>query len=133
MIIKPAEKLSNILKTKVVLERASTTPLKLGTFDNLHQFHLVSNSENKFVVEYGVIHDNFEFTLSEDEAFAKLAGKLGELKKIQFHLLWLPVAMGIDYCSAHIHGNVVMRVVEYYAVQTDEILTRYDVLVQAIV
>jgi hypothetical protein len=139
VVIKPAEKLTNVLRTRVVLERASSEQLKLGgcavmngIVAKLHQFHLIGNSENKFVLEYGVAHYDFKFELSEDEAFDKLADKLGEFGKVQFHLLWLPVSRGLEYCTAHIHDNVIMRVIEFYEIRSDEILTRYDILVSAI-
>ncbi len=129
-VLKPAKVLSHHLKPKIVLEIASSAFLKLGETAGLHQHHLIENSDGLFVYEYGVAVERLEFKLTADEAFSKLANVVSDLNKVKFHLLWLPVSRGLDHCTADIHGNVIVRTIEYYEPRTDEMLTRYDILVE---
>lgn len=129
-VVKPAKKLSLLLQSRMILETASTTSgLKFNGAD-VKQFHLIADSHNMFLCGYGPAVDLDNFTLMEDQAFEKLAGELGQLKKIKFHLPVLPVSRGVEHCSADLYRDVAIRVIEYYEIRIDEVLTRYDVLVQ---
>lgn len=132
-ILKPSRKLFEYLRPKAVIERASFDQFaKLGGVSGeAHQYHLLSNGENKFVLEYGPGVENLVFSLTENEAFEKLAAAIGDYKKVRFHLLWLP-GRGVLHCSADVHDDVAMRVIEYYEMRIDEVLTRYDVLVEVV-
>lgn len=131
-VFKPAKKLSEYLLKKVILEQASSNFVKLGQFIGLHQYHLLENQDGKFLYEYGVGVNNYDFTLTENDAFEKLSDVISELKKAKFHLLWLPISRGLDHCTADIHGNVIIRTIEFYEAAIDEILKRYDVMVEAV-
>jgi hypothetical protein len=132
MVIKPAKRLEEILVTKVVMDRANSKLLELGKIPNVTQLRLCENSEGKFQLEYGPSRENLEFVLSEQEAFDKLAEAISEFRRVRFHALLMPVSRGIDHCSLDLHGNVLVRVIEYYEITIDESLTRYDVLVEKI-
>lgn len=131
-VLKPARKLFEYLRPKAVLKKAHLSHFsKLGDPVGSHRYHLVGNEQGKFVAEYGVALENMEFTLTENEAFEKLAAFIAAHKKVRLHLLWL-ANRGVLNCAVDIYHDVVMRVIEYYEIRSDEVLTRYDVLVEVL-
>ena len=130
-IIKPAKELALLLQTKVIIERANTEfVLKLNGTNK--QLYLVSNDKNMFKSGYGPLINDNDFNLTQKEAFDYLCDKIKKLDRIRFHLLFLPITPSVDHVSVDINSNVIMRIIEYYDIMTDEILTRYDILIEKV-
>lgn len=131
MIVAPAQKLRVLLDDKVDLVDPGAGFLRLGEIAGCLQLYLIENQHHKFASGYGAGYNEFNFTLSEDEAFQNLAAVIANLKKVKFHLLWFPTK-GIEYVATDIYAKVVVRTAEYHHSEADEIFTRYDVLVQTL-
>lgn len=134
MIEKPAKELSLLLQTKIILERPIVDMLARHDVDIIKQFNLISNKKNIFLLNIGPVIDDYNFCLNQDEAFKALAESVKSFAdRIRFHLPYLPISRGVEHCSADISNDVVMRIIEYYEIRIDEILTRYDVLIEKII
>ena len=134
IISKPAKELAVLLQTKVMLERVDTEPGFKQNGDTIRQLNIVSNNKNQFVINYGVGADNYEFGLTQDQAFEALASAIQKHgDRIKFHALLMPARAGLEHCVMDLNSDVIMRAIEYYDVRIDEILIRYDVLVEKVI
>lgn len=132
---RPAKELAVLLQNKVMLERAYTENLsKINGSNTRKQLVIISNEKDMFAFSYGpAIGYDLEFTLTRNEAFNNLAEAIkSHGDRIQFLLLQVPINKSFDNVTVDVNNNVIIRIVEYYEVVLDEILTRYDVLIEKI-
>lgn len=134
MLNKPAKELAILLQSRVMLEVANSKEIAMINGNN-DQFNIVANQKNQFLLNRGpaMSIDHWDFSLTQDQAFKALADAIqSHGDRIKFHLLRLPVTKSIEHCMLDINGNVLIRAIEYYEIRIDEILTRYDVLVEKV-
>jgi hypothetical protein len=133
-----ADFLLNMLDTSPILLDVPnfTTPMLVG---NMHftQLHLLSieekPDEERFLFGYGAaINSTLDFILTKEDAFSMLAHaiKIGK-KKVKFHALVVPIGSGI-VASAERNKNIFMRILKYYEVRIDQIITRYDIMIEKV-
>lgn len=134
LLSKPSKELAIRLQTKVMLERANTEYVVKHDGFLFKQFLIIANNKNQFVLNYGPGIENYEFNLTQDEAFEGLAkAVMSHGDRIRFNALAMPVRGGIDHYLMDLNSDVIVRVIEYYEIKIDEILTRYDVLVEKVI
>lgn len=135
MIEKPSKELSTLLQTRIMIERANSECVTKQDGVIFKQFYLLSDKSNAFTdfkSSYGDII-SYDFKLTAKEAFHNLAEAIkAYAARIRFHMLELPIAGSVDHVIADISSNVIVRMIEYYEIRSDEILTRYDVLVEKV-
>lgn len=128
-----ANKLLSLLNDNI-LNLKITQSMKFNGHSIL-QFHLIKNSNNKYLLNYGPAaeENNLNFILTEVEAFKNLAAVVNNFEncKIQFHNLVLPIGPAYK-ASKDFNDKVFIRIIEYYNVYIDEILTRYDILIEKV-
>jgi hypothetical protein len=132
MILKPAKELAILLQTKVMIERANSEFITKHDGHLFKQFNIIANNKNMFALNCGPTA-GYEFTLTQDDAFKALAEvikKHGD--RIKFHLLALPVGKTVDHVTLDINDNVIIRAIDFYEIRIDEILTRYDVIIEKV-
>lgn len=130
MIMKPAAKLFALLKPPASWEQRSELIGGMRCDGKRYfQFNIVSDESGKFLSGSGPGIDFDGFILTEDEAFGALAGQVRKLDDPIFHLPMLPLR-GVDHVMVDIHQGVVIRVVDCYEPRIDQVLTRYDILVE---
>lgn len=134
MIEKPAKELAILLQTKIMLERVNTEPGMKSDGSNIKQFCLLANKQNEFAINYGAVVENLDFSLTQTEAFKNLTNAIQKHgDRIKFHALTMPARAGLEHCVMDLNSDVIMRIIEYYEIRTDEILTRYDILIEKII
>lgn len=137
LIQKPSKELAMLLQTKVMLERANTEIITRIDGNLIAQFNIISNSKNQFLLNYGPAisgYDDWEFSLTQDQAFSALAEVIkAHGDRIKFNLLMLPPGKQVEHSLIDLNNDVLIRVIEYYEIRLDEILTRYDVIVEKVI
>jgi len=124
MLIKPAWLLHSKLCDCVIDEPELGNSYRLD--ETRKQKYLISNSKDLFSSNI----DDLIFDISADAAFDLLAHEIKKYSRIiKFNLMIIP-KNGIEYCRLDFYKKVVIRSVEYYEIRIDEILTRYDVLIE---
>lgn len=132
-MLKPAKELAILLQTKVMLDRANTEYSVKQDGSVFKQLNIIANSKNIFAINFGPAA-GYDFTLTQDEAFKALAEAIkNHGDRLRFHLLALPVNAGLEHLSVDINSNVIMRVIEAYEIRIDEIVTRYDILIEKVI
>lgn len=126
-----AKKLSDLLNNVQLINPELELVGKIG-FPNSIQLHLIEcKSKGKFLFEYGAT-TSLDFILSKDEAFGNMSNALIILNcKLKFHRMTLPNHSSYKV-SEEIFEKVYVRLIEYYEIRLDEILTRYDILIEKI-
>lgn len=132
----PARELSILLQTKVMLEAPNIDNDIKHDGNKFKQFNIVSNSKNQFLLNIGPALDEYNFSLTQDEAFKALSEVIQNCgDRLKFNILRLPIPRnsGLEHCAVDLHENVIIRIIDYYEIRIDEILTRYDVLIEKVI
>lgn len=126
MIVNPAKLLHENLKEIVINRPDYENIFRMG--DDRKQLYIKSNSKDLFSTTF----DTYDFNISKEIAFAGLAATIKNFhQSVRFNLMVLPPKAVIS-ASINVVENTIIRIIEYYDVQCDEILTRYDVLVEKV-
>ena len=126
MIINPASLLYENLKEINISRPDYETISRMSDFKK--QFYIKSNSKDLFSTTF----DTYDFTVSKEDAFKNLAISIKTFSQIiKFNLMVLPPKTVLS-ASLNIIENIIIRIIEYYDIQCDEILTRYDVLIEKV-
>jgi hypothetical protein len=134
MIEKPAKELAQLLQTKIILETPDMSMQIRHDGYVTKQLNLIANNKNIFLLNIGPAINDYNFSLTQDEAFKALAEQIKLFgDRIKFNLLVIPYTRGIEYCRSDVYEKVTVRTIEYYEIKIDEILTRYDVLISKVI
>ena len=134
MIEKPAKELAQLLQTKIILETPDMSMQIRHDGYTTKQLNLISDNKNAFLLNVGPAIDDYNFSLTQDEAFKALAEQVKLFGNIiKFNLLVIPYTRGIEYCRSDVYEKVTVRTIEYYEMRIDEILTRYDILISKVI
>jgi hypothetical protein len=134
MIEKPAKELAQLLQTKIILEVPDMSMRIRHDGQITKQLNLVANNKNTFLLNIGPAIDDYNFCLTQDEAFKALAEQVKLFgDRIKFNLLVIPYTRGVEYCCSDVYEKVTIRTIEYYEIRIDEILTRYDILISKVI
>lgn len=126
MIVNPASLLHENLKDIVVHSFDYEAIFKMS--DTRKQLYIKSNNKDLFSTTF----DTYDFIISKETAFSGLATSIKKFgQSIRFNLMVLPPKTVIS-ASLNAVEKVVIRIIEYYDIQCDEILTRYDVLIEKV-
>ena len=126
MIVNPAKLLHENLKNVIVDRPNYETIYRMSEYKK--QYMIKSNSRDLFSVNF----EDYDFSISKEEAFAGLAATIKSFSQhIKFNLMVLPPNTVIS-ASLNVVENTIIRIIEYYDIQCDEILISYDVLVEKV-
>ena len=126
MIINPANLLHENLKNVVIDTFDYENIFRMS--DNRKQLYIKSNSKDLFSTSF----DSYDFIVSKEDAFAGLAKAIKDFgMHVKFNLMVLPAKTVIS-ASLNVVEKTVIRIIEYYDIASDEILTRYDVLIEKV-
>ena len=126
MIINPASLLHENLKEIVISRPDYENIYKMS--DHRKQFYIKSNNKDLFSTTF----DTYDFTVSKEDAFKNLAASIKSFgQSLRFSLMILPPKSVLS-ASLNVVENTVIRIIEYYDIYCDEILTRYDILIEKV-
>lgn len=92
------------------------------------QLWILSNYKNMFCSD----KENLIFDISPEVGLGMLAAEIKKYSKnIKFNLLIIP-AKTVQYVRLDFFNNIIIRIIEYYEIRIDEILTRYDILIEKV-
>ena len=124
-MLKPAKLLNDHLYGLCVIDKPDLTSLH-RLDDNRKQKYLISNKDNLFSSNI----DDLIFNVSAEDAFKNLAQTvIIHHHFIKFNLMVVPIK-AVEYTRLDFFNNVIVRVIEYYEIRIDEMLTRYDILIE---
>lgn len=127
MIIKPAKELLNKLINIHIADANVSDLTRLD--ENKKQFYILFNSKDLFSSN----RENLIFDISPEVAFCYLASEIKNFSlAVKFNLMIIPPKAVIN-SSLNIVDNVIVRSLEYYEIRIDEILTRYDILIEKVI
>ncbi len=94
------------------------------------QLYIKSNSKNLFSNKF----DDYNFIVSPEDAFHTLAEEIKNFSSdgnIKFNFLIVPFK-AVEFVNINIFNEIIIRCISYYDVHIDDILTRYDVLIEKV-
>lgn len=126
MIINPAKLLHENLKEIIVNRPNYENIYRMG--DNRKQLYIKSNSKDLFSTTF----EDYDFSLTKEAAFAGLASAIKMFSQsVKFNIMILPPKTVIS-ASLNVVEDTIIRIIEYYDIYCDEILTRYDILIEKV-
>lgn len=127
MIINPAKLLHENLKEIVISRPDYDVISRMSEYKK--QLYIKSNSKDMFSTTF----EDYEFIVSKEDAFKGLATAIKDFNQsIKFNMMVLPPKTVLS-ASLNVVEDTIIRIIEYYDIHVDEILTRYDVLVEKVI